>query len=87
MIIQMFSIFDSKSLAYSPPFFQTTKGLAIRIFSDLATDTTNQVGRHPTDFTLFFFGDFDDNTGKFDLLITPVSMLKASETVDKEPDT
>ncbi len=81
MITQGFAIYDSKSGVYSPPFFQITKGLAIRAFSDTAADQNNMIAKHPVDFTLFYLGDYDDNTGLFTSAPTPTAIMKASETV------
>lgn len=84
MIYQAFSIFDSAALIYSPPFFQATKGLALRMFSDTAKDTSTNIGRHPTDFTLFHVGEFDDQSGAYIALATPDPLIKASETLPSD---
>lgn len=80
MIFQAFTIYDTASATYSPPFFQSTKGLAIRMFSETATDKTTSIGRHPMDFTLFHTGEYDDQTGTMQPALTPVPIIKASET-------
>lgn len=84
MIQQAFSIFDTASGIYSPPFFQITKGLAIRIFSDTAKDKNTSIGQHPNDFTLFYLGEFDDNTGAYSSLETPTPIIKANETLTED---
>lgn len=81
MIYQAFSIFDSAALVYSPPFFQATKGLAIRMFSETAKDMQTNIGRHPTDFTLFHIGEFDDQAGAMTRFDTPSPVIKAIETL------
>ena len=86
MIYQAFSIFDCKGVMYSPPFFQITKGLAIRRFSETATDLTTSIGLHPTDFTLFYLGDYNDQNGQMMPIATPEALIKASETLT-EPET
>jgi len=84
MIQHAFSIFDTAAGVYSPPFFQITKGLAIRIFTDTAKDQKNSIGLHPNDYTLFSIGTFDDNTGLFTSLETPIPIIKANETLTEE---
>lgn len=84
MIQQAFSIFDTAAGVYSPPFFQITKGLAIRIFTDTANDKTNAIGLHPNDYTLFAVGTFDDNTGMFRPEPTPLPIIKANETLTED---
>jgi len=81
MIYEAFSIFDSKGLMYSPPFYDVTKGLAIRRFSETATDRNTSIGLHPEDFTLFHIGAFDDQNGFMAPLKTPEALIKASETL------
>ncbi len=61
--MKVFSIYDSKAMAYTRPFFVQTHGLARRMFADLANDTQHEVGRHPGDYTLFYIGNWDDQTG------------------------
>lgn len=80
MIYQAFTIFDTAAQVYSPPFFQKSKGLAIRAFSETATDQSTSIGRHPMDFTLFIIGEYDDQTGRMTHNNTPEPIIKASET-------
>lgn len=84
MITQAFSVFDTAAGVYSPPFFSITKGLAIRMFSDMAKDPKTSIGQHPNDFTLFALGEFDDNSGAIISLPTPVPIIKANETLTEE---
>lgn len=60
MIINLYSIFDSKALAFGPPFPAATHGLAVRMFGDLVGDSNTTVGRHPSDFRLYCVATFDD---------------------------
>lgn len=71
MQLRAYSIFDNKALCYHAPFFAPTDGSATRSFSDLANDLNTNIGRHPTDFSLFVVGQFDDFKGVF----TPVYPL------------
>ena len=63
MILKAFSIYDVKSEAYSPPFFQNTVGLAVRMFTEAANDPETRIAKYPTDFTLMEIGTFDDSSG------------------------
>ena len=81
MIYEAFSIFDSKGLMYSPPFYDVTKGLAIRRFSETATDRNTSIGLHPEDFTLFHVGSFDDSNAMMTAARTAEPLIKASETL------
>lgn len=60
MIVNAYSIFDTKSLVYSNPFYAVTDGAAIRIVSDAANDMNTSLGKHPADFILYKVGSFND---------------------------
>jgi len=79
MTKEVYSIYDSKCEFYTQPFMVRAKGEAIRAFSDLANDDKTQVGQHPEDFTLFQLATFDENTGKYESLLTPKSICLANE--------
>lgn len=64
MIFRVFSIFDSKAVAFLPPFFLPESGQAVRAFSDSCKDKAHAFGQHPEDYTLFQIGEFDDGTGE-----------------------
>lgn len=72
MILNAYSIYDRKALAYHSPFYQTTDGAAVRTFSDLVQDNNTQVGRHPADFVLYCVGSYDDAKGE----LTPLAPLR-----------
>lgn len=63
MLLYAYSLYDSKALTYSPPFFTTAHGSAVRMVMDLAGDLNTSVGRHPSDYTLFCVGQWNDATG------------------------
>lgn len=64
MIYKIFSVYDSKAEAYMQPFFMLTKGSALRAWTDTINDPQTQFFKHPTDFTLFEIGEYDDSSGK-----------------------
>lgn len=63
MILQVFSVFDSKAKVYSQPFYSINAGVAVRSFTDLVNDPGSSVHRYPEDFTLFQIATFDDARG------------------------
>lgn len=63
MIINAYSIYDRKTLAYFPPFYAPTHGGAVRSLADLVQDMNTSVGRHPNDYVLYCVGIFDDSKG------------------------
>ena len=79
LITKAFSVFDSASESFSPPFFAQTKGLAIRSFADLVNDPNTSVHKYPDQFTLFEIGEFHDDTGVLSATKTPLSCGLAIE--------
>jgi len=65
MMLNAYAIYDRKSLIFHSPFFAVADGAAVRSFADLANETTNNIGRHPSDFVLYKVGMWDDNKGAF----------------------
>ena len=63
MLLYAYSLYDSKALTYSPPFYATAHGQAVRLVMDLASDSNTSVGRHPSDYTLYCVGQFNDALG------------------------
>lgn len=63
MLLNAYSVYDTKALNYSPPFYAPTNGAATRMIADAAADPNNNLGRHPADFVLFRVGTFDDQVG------------------------
>lgn len=74
MIHQMFSVYDSKTAAYLPPFFMQTKGQALRAIGDCANDREHTFHKHPEDYTLFYLGTYDDVSSKFEIEATPIAL-------------
>lgn len=69
MKLSIASVKDRAADAYGRPMFVPSTGVAIRSFSDEINrnDSDNQLYNHPDDFDLYEFGEFDDNTGVFEL--------------------
>lgn len=63
-----YTIFDTKSLVYSNPFYAPTHGAAIRIVQDAARDPNSQLSRHPADFVVYCVGQYDDSNGIFQVI-------------------
>ena len=69
MKLVLCSVKDRAADAYGRPMFVPSTGVAIRSFSDEINraDADNQLYNHPDDFDLFEFGEFDDNSGVFEI--------------------
>lgn len=71
MKLKIFSVYDSKAEAYLPPFFVGSTGLAVRMFSQAAQDSSHQFCKHASDFTLFELGVWDDEHSAFVIASAP----------------
>lgn len=69
MKMQVLAVHDAASGVFARPIFVASIGVGIRMFGDevqrQAAD--NEMFKHPEDFSLFHLGEFDDNSGCFDL--------------------
>lgn len=77
MQLKAYSIRDSKAAIFNTPFYSRTHGEAERNFTQLVTDPQTMPGKYPDDYDLYYLGEFDDNTGKGELLDTPQHLMKA----------
>ncbi len=62
MILNIFTIFDSKAGAYLPPFYLPQTGMALRTFADCINDAQHSFSKHPEDYTIMAIGTWDDTT-------------------------
>ena len=76
---KVFSIFDSKSMLFSQPFFSPTKGSAIRAFEQAVNDPKTDFNKYPNDFTLFEIGDWHEDKGIIEPTQTPINIGLAIE--------
>lgn len=85
MKLQMYTIYDHKAQVYSRPFFMRSDEEAIRAFRGLANDKTTDIGKYPTDYTLYYLGDFHDRHCQLDLAAEKKDLAIASALVIKNP--
>jgi hypothetical protein len=84
--LQIFTVYDSKSEAFMPPFYARATGEALRMFENSVKTSDHDFSRWPEDYTLFQLGSFDDNTGSFEIFPTSKSLARAIQFVRKEPN-
>ena len=80
----MYSIYDSKAEQFNDPFIAATHGVALRIFASHVANPETIWAQYPSDFTLFYVGEFDPEKGAMHKCATPVSLGLASEHVTIE---
>lgn len=84
MQLLCFSVYDKAVHAFITPFFSRAKGEALRSFMEACQDEKHQFFRHAADYTLFFVGEFDDNSGVFSPLSDPERLVNALECISVE---
>lgn len=86
MILKIFSIRDAKGEFFGTPFFQGTTGEAERSFRAAVNDSKTTISQFPEDYDLYYLGEFDNSTGKFNALDTPIHLIKAIQCLNtKKP--
>lgn len=86
MIRKVYTIFDSASRIYLPPFHCHAHGEAARAFKDAANSKSHYVGQHPADYTLFHTGHFDDTSGRYVMLDAFENLGNAVEFLESAED-
>lgn len=81
MILQVFSVYDTKAEAFMPPVYMHSKGEMIRSFSDAANDSSSGIAKHPADYVLFHLGEWDNSTALYSFLKAPANLGCAVEFV------
>lgn len=70
---------DAKADCYMRPFFVQASGVAIRSFTDEVNreDKENSMFNHPSDYSLYEIGLYDDNEGKIYPYDVPKMLISA----------
>lgn len=84
MKLKMYCVYDCKVEAYLQPFFMRTRGEALRAWQQTCNDPQTAMCVHPSDYTLFEIGEFDDGKGVCVMYDSKVSLGLALEF--KKPD-
>ena len=85
MIMNAYSIFDTKALHYHLPFFSPNDAVAIRLMGDLVNDPQSRIAQHPADYVLYRVGLYDDATGGVQPLSPLVHVIDAVALVRVQP--
>lgn len=84
MNLKMYTVFDAAVGAYLQPFFARSHGEALRSFQDAVNNDKAPFNIHPHDFSLFYVGGFDDNSGAIEYPTAPERLLSGTEALIKE---
>lgn len=84
MILQAFSVFDSKAELFVQPFFSPTIATACREFGEACNNTDQNFHKHSGDYTLFHIGHFDQNSGTFIPIEAKTNLGLAATFINKD---
>lgn len=65
MILKMYCIYDGAAKAFNTPFYRKMEAEALRAFRNTINAET-VIAENPHDFSLFYLGTYDDDTGLVD---------------------
>ena len=75
---KVFTVFDSKAGVFMQPFYAVSSGVAERQFLAAVMDSEHEFHRFAEDYTLFELAKYDEESGKFENLESPRSLLNAA---------
>ncbi len=81
MMHSIFTVYDEKAQAHLPPFFMFNSELAIRAFTDCISSTEHKFHHHPSDYTLFIHGSWDDASAAFTIQMAPKTLGNGVEFI------
>lgn len=84
MKTEIFAVHDSAADAFAQPMFFKNTATSLRAFAAACRDENTDLHQHPSDYTLFKIGEFDEDSGKLTAL-EPVSVAKALDYRDAAP--
>lgn len=64
--MQFYTLYDSKAMAYLPPFLSQNNATAMRSLEQAVNDPNHVVATTPRDYALFCLGEWDETTGTID---------------------
>jgi hypothetical protein len=76
-MLNIFAVRDIKSGSYGIPFCHQTIAEAIRDFTRGCNDERLNLNMFPEDFELYFFGGFDQVSGKYHIIDKPEFVINA----------
>lgn len=80
MKLAVCAVYDSAAECFGRPFFVAGKGVAIRSFRDEVNNKESTMYAHPDDYTLYYFGEFDDSMGQFHTA-EPAQLLRGKDCI------
>lgn len=87
MKTNLYTIYDSKAKFYYVPFAQQNEAVLVRTVEQMRNDPNSTLCTNPEDFSVFFYGTFDDSNAQLDIEIPPAHILNVHELQLRVPET
>lgn len=81
MKTKTYTIYDSKTGLYNKPMYFHNHPAAIRAVTQALTDEQSTLGQHPEDYSLFYIGEYDEETAKMEQEPTHTHLANLHELV------
>lgn len=85
MELNMYAVYDEKAQAFRSMHFVQSDGVATRNFGDAVCSenpNTAYLRQHPSDFSLYCVGSFDDESGLVQAVVPARLIVRASDFLD-----
>ncbi len=79
MRLELFSLYDTKAVAFVVPFFLPNVALAVRAIVGMRRDEKSVLHSNPGDFVLYRLGSWNDHSAAFELVVPPERLVLVSE--------
>lgn len=80
-MLKLISVLDTVTAAYLNPNCARTTAEALRMFESACKDPNCQFSKHPSDYSLFELGEFDELSGRLLSYEIPRLIARATEFV------
>jgi hypothetical protein len=84
MVHKMYSIYDTASKMFRPPFALPEHMVAMRAFKELANNPEHDISKYSDDHYLYYIGVFNDENGEMVAEVPPVKLAWAEELKDEK---
>lgn len=80
-MLHVLAVLDGAAEAYGRPVFVSARGLAVRSFTDEVNRRSedNAMNTHPADYTLWYMGTFNEQSGEWRMLDKPEMVCRGSD--------
>lgn len=85
-IQNLYSVQDTVAGRFFPPFLAPNDETAVRSFRHMVNMSDSPIAHNPFDYRLFRLGDFDENDGQIDVLVSPDLIINGSDLAQKQPN-